>query len=45
LQNKSALILIITGSITKKVPCDEAATGLNGIETIITQPGQAGIEY
>ena len=45
MQNRLKSILIIVEAITKKVPCDKANTGLNGMETIITQPGQAGIEY
>jgi len=35
---RQELILIIVNAITKKVPCDKAATGLNGIEAIIISP-------
>ena len=37
MQNRQKSILIIVEAITKKVPCDTADTGLNGIESIITE--------
>jgi hypothetical protein len=36
MQIRQELILIIVNAITKKGPCDKAATGLNGVKTIFT---------